>query len=36
MSGTMDRRHLLRVGGALSMLGGAAPFALQLAAKLLG
>ncbi len=28
----MDRRHLLRVGGALSMLGGAAPFALQLAA----
>ncbi len=32
MSGTMDRRHLLRVGGALSMLGGAAPLALQLAA----
>ena len=28
----MDRRHLLRVGGALSILGGAAPFALQLAA----
>lgn len=28
----MDRRHLLRAGGALSMLGAAAPFALQLAA----
>jgi len=28
----MDRRHLLRFGGALSILGGAAPFALQLAA----
>lgn len=28
----MDRRHLLRVGGALSMLGVGAPFALQLAA----
>lgn len=32
MSGTMDRRHLLRMGGALSVLGTAAPFALQLAA----
>jgi uncharacterized protein (DUF1501 family) len=28
----MDRRHLLRVGGALGILGSAAPFALQLAA----
>jgi uncharacterized protein (DUF1501 family) len=28
----MDRRHLLRVGGALGVLGSAAPFALQLAA----
>jgi uncharacterized protein (DUF1501 family) len=28
----MDRRHLLRLGGALSVLGSAAPFALQLAA----
>ena len=28
----LDRRHLLRVGGALSILGAAAPFALQLAA----
>lgn len=28
----MDRRHLLRVGGAMSMLGVGAPFALQLAA----
>ncbi|MFC4443915.1 DUF1501 domain-containing protein [Caulobacter henricii] len=27
-----DRRHLLRAGGALSLLGAAAPFALQLAA----
>ena len=32
MSGPMDRRHLLRAGGALSVLGAAAPFALQLAA----
>ena len=32
MTGTMDRRHLLRVGGAFSMLGAAAPFALQMAA----
>ena len=29
---TMDRRHLLRTGGALSFLGAAAPFALQMAA----
>src|SRR4051794_26371166 len=29
---SIDRRHLLRVGGALSILGGAAPFAMQLAA----
>src|SRR3954469_23606351 len=29
---SIDRRHLLRVGGALSILGSAAPFALQLAA----
>jgi uncharacterized protein (DUF1501 family) len=28
----MDRRHLLRLGGALSALGVGAPFALQLAA----
>jgi len=28
----MDRRHLLRVGGAFGALGTAAPFALQLAA----
>ena len=28
----MDRRHLLRVGGAMSMLGVGAPFAMQLAA----
>ncbi len=28
----MDRRHLLRVGGAFAGLGAAAPFALQLAA----
>jgi len=28
----MDRRHLLKVGGALGVLGSAAPFALQLAA----
>lgn len=32
MSTTMDRRRLLRLGGAFSVLGGAAPFALQLAA----
>lgn len=32
MSGTMDRRHLLRVGGTFSMLGAAAPVAPQLAA----
>jgi len=32
MSGAMDRRHLLRLGGAFSMLGAGAPFALQLAA----
>ena len=32
MTGQIDRRHLLRIGGALSILGGAAPFALQLAA----
>ena len=31
-SSGIDRRHLLRVGGALSILGSAAPFALQLAA----
>ncbi len=29
----LDRRHFLRLGGALSLLGGAAPFALQLAAS---
>jgi len=28
----IDRRHFLRVGGALGILGSAAPFALQLAA----
>jgi uncharacterized protein (DUF1501 family) len=32
MTHSIDRRHLLRVGGALSILGSAAPFALQLAA----
>lgn len=32
MSGAMDRRHLLRLGGAFSALGIGAPFALQLAA----
>src|SRR5436305_1436673 len=32
MTGSIDRRHLLRVGGALGVLGSAAPFALQLAA----
>ena len=32
MSSSMDRRQLLRMGGALSGLGVAAPFALQLAA----
>ena len=32
MTSRMDRRHLLRLGGALSILGTAAPFALQLAA----
>ena len=32
MSGTMDRRHLLRLGGAMSVLGVGAPFAMQLAA----
>lgn len=32
MSGAMDRRHLLRLGGAFSALGVGAPFALQLAA----
>jgi uncharacterized protein (DUF1501 family) len=32
MTSSIDRRHLLRVGGALSILGSAAPFALQLAA----
>jgi uncharacterized protein (DUF1501 family) len=32
MSGSMDRRRLLRLGGAFSSLGVAAPFALQLAA----
>lgn len=31
-SSLIDRRHFLRMGGALSLLGGAAPFALQLAA----
>lgn len=32
MSRAMDRRHFLRVGGAFSALGTAAPFAMQLAA----
>ena len=32
MTTRLDRRQLLRVGGALSVLGTAAPFALQLAA----
>ena len=32
MTSPVDRRHLLRLGGALGILGGAAPFALQLAA----
>jgi uncharacterized protein (DUF1501 family) len=32
MSGTMDRRRLLGLGGAFSALGVGAPFALQLAA----
>ena len=32
MTRSIDRRHLLRVGGALSVLGSAGPFALQLAA----
>lgn len=32
MTRAVDRRHLLRLGGALSMLGTATPFALQLAA----
>lgn len=32
MSGNMDRRHVLRLGGAFSALGVGAPFALQLAA----
>lgn len=32
MSGTMDRRHLLRLSGAMGALGVGAPFALQLAA----
>jgi uncharacterized protein (DUF1501 family) len=32
MTRAVDRRHLLRIGGALSILGSAAPFALQLAA----
>jgi uncharacterized protein (DUF1501 family) len=32
MSARMDRRSLLRLGGALSLLGAGAPFALQLAA----
>ncbi|MCX8500009.1 MAG: DUF1501 domain-containing protein, partial [Caulobacteraceae bacterium] len=31
-AGTFDRRHFLRAGGALSVLGTAAPFALQMAA----
>lgn len=31
-TGTFDRRHFLRAGGALSVLGTAAPFALQMAA----
>jgi len=32
MSSQVDRRNFLRVGGALSILGAAAPFAVQLAA----
>ena len=28
----LDRRHLLRIGGGMSILGAAAPFAVQLAA----
>jgi uncharacterized protein (DUF1501 family) len=32
MTSQMDRRHLLRLGGALSIMGTAAPFALQMAA----
>ena len=32
MSASMDRRHLLRLGGAMSALGVGAPFAMQLAA----
>ncbi|HEY0435722.1 MAG TPA: DUF1501 domain-containing protein, partial [Phenylobacterium sp.] len=32
MTHSLDRRHLLRIGGALSILGSAAPFAMQLAA----
>jgi uncharacterized protein (DUF1501 family) len=32
MSNSMDRRHMLRLGGAMSVLGVGAPFALQLAA----
>ncbi|HEY0571052.1 MAG TPA: hypothetical protein VGD16_05900, partial [Enterovirga sp.] len=32
MTRAVDRRHLLRLGGAFSILGSAAPFALQLAA----
>ena len=32
MTSSLDRRHFLRMGGALSGLGVAAPFALQLAA----
>jgi len=32
MTTRMDRRHLLRLSGALSILGTAAPFALQMAA----
>ena len=31
-TGNWDRRHFLRAGGALSVLGTAAPFALQMAA----
>jgi uncharacterized protein (DUF1501 family) len=32
MTNSVDRRHFLRLGGALSLLGTATPFALQLAA----
>jgi len=32
MTRAVDRRHLLRLGGAFSILGTAAPFALQMAA----